>query len=67
MELGEILGWTVRNLCHHFGAVFRRAAVEADATESGRLTPKRKPDMSDNSTNQAQITSTCVNYATLMI
>lgn len=52
MELGEILGWAVRNLCHHFGAVFRRAAVEADATESGRLTPKRKPDMSDKATNQ---------------
>lgn len=38
MELGKILGKTIRNPRHHFGAIFRRVAVEADATESGRLT-----------------------------
>jgi hypothetical protein len=38
--VGEILGWPVRNPRHHFGAVFRRTAVEADATKSGLPTSR---------------------------
>jgi hypothetical protein len=37
MELGNISGYTVGNPRRHFDAIFCRAEVEADATESRQL------------------------------
>ena len=50
MELGDILGSTVRNPCLHFGAVFHRTTVEADAKESVEVMVRDM--MSGKPTNQ---------------